>query len=42
MDDELPWSTVCEAHGAVVSHATRRVAEQWLSHPEEWCEECGK
>lgn len=39
-DPVQPWLTVCEAHGGVCSHETRRVAEQWLSHPDEWCEDC--
>lgn len=34
------WQTVCEDHGTIVAHRTRRLAELWLSHPEEWCDEC--
>lgn len=34
------WQTVCEDHGAVISHRTRRIAEAWLSHPDEWCDVC--
>lgn len=34
------WETVCETHGGVCSHETRALAESWLSHPEEWCEDC--
>ena len=39
-DPTQPWETVCEAHGGVCSHETRTVAESFLSHPEEWCEDC--
>ena len=39
-DPDHRWSTVCEVHGGVVCHATRRNAELSLSHPEEWCPDC--
>lgn len=39
-DPDHPYSTVCEAHGSLVCHETRRSAEQCLSHPEMWCDEC--
>jgi hypothetical protein len=39
-DPEAPWITVCEEHSSMVSHGTRRLAEQAMSHPEDWCEEC--
>lgn len=39
-DPEYPWSTVCEPHGGVVCHETRKKAESFLSHPEEWCPVC--
>lgn len=39
-DPDQPWETVCDEHGGVCSHETRRVAEGWLSHPDEWCEDC--
>jgi hypothetical protein len=35
-----PWMTVCDFHGGCVHHKTRKLAEEWLSHPEDWCEEC--
>lgn len=38
--DEEPWMTVCVDHGGCVGHDTRRLAERWLSHPEEWCPTC--
>lgn len=40
--DGGPWSTVCEKHSWVVSHNNLKAAQSWLSHPEEWCEECMK
>ena len=39
-DPDHPYSTVCEEHNTLVCHETRRSAEQCLSHPEMWCEEC--
>lgn len=39
-DPEQPWETICAEHGGVCSHETRAVAEAWLSHPDEWCEDC--
>ena len=39
-DPEWSWTTVCEDHGHLVSHRTRRTAMIHLSHPEEWCEVC--
>ena len=35
-----PWMTVCETHGGCVHHETRKLAEQWLSHPEDSCPTC--
>lgn len=43
MDDDegrAPWSTVCEDHGYVCAHGTRRLAEAHAAHPEGWCEVC--
>lgn len=37
---ENPWSTVCEPHGGVVSHPTRRLAMLHAPHPEDWCPTC--
>ena len=34
------WMTLCVDHGGVVGHSTRKLAEQWLSHPDEWCPTC--
>lgn len=39
-DPSIPWETVCEDHGGIVCHPTRRIAEGWLSHPEDWCPSC--
>ena len=38
------WMTICFApgHGGCVGHPTRKLAENWLSHPKEWCPECQK
>ena len=33
------WVTVCEAHGTLCNHETRRLAESHLSYAD-WCEEC--
>jgi len=38
--DDGPWQTVCEDHGGCVHHQSRRLALQWLSHPEDWCPDC--
>lgn len=41
MDTEAGrWQTVCETHGYVSSHATRKRARIWLADPCRWCEEC--
>lgn len=39
-DPDYPYTTVCEAHNTCVCHETRRSAEQALSHPESWCDQC--
>lgn len=39
-DEGQRWETVCVTHGGVCSHDTRALAAQWLSHPDEWCEDC--
>lgn len=39
-DPETPWATVCEEHGGVVCHATRKIAEAWMATPETWCPTC--
>lgn len=34
------WVTVCNDHGTVCNHETRKLAEWFLSYPDEWCDEC--
>lgn len=34
------WETICEEHGGVCSHETRKVAESFMPVPAEWCEDC--
>lgn len=34
------YTTICEEHGRLVSHATIALARQHAPHPEEWCEVC--
>jgi hypothetical protein len=38
--DDFPWFTVCVDHGGICSHPTRRLAERFLSWPDEWCPTC--
>ena len=38
-DHELPWSTVCELHSTLVSHATLAQA-RLCRDPREWCDDC--
>jgi hypothetical protein len=37
---EAYWATVCDTHGNYVLHKTRRLAESFMSVPEEFCETC--
>lgn len=39
-DDDLGWFTLCEPHGNFCSHPTRKLAEEWAPHPDEWCPTC--
>jgi len=39
-DPETPWATVCEEHGGVVCYETRKAAESYVAHPEQWCPVC--
>ncbi len=41
LDDENPWSTVCEEHHTICSHSSLRLAILHTTMPE-WCEECMK
>jgi len=38
--DDNGWFTCCVDHGGVCSHTTRRLAEEWAPHPDEWCPTC--
>jgi hypothetical protein len=40
VDPELPWSTVCEEHHAIVSHPTLAAARASLPRPDGWCDDC--
>lgn len=37
---DLGWFTLCEDHGGVASHPTRKLAVSWAPVPDEWCPEC--
>jgi hypothetical protein len=37
---ELPWYTVCEAHGYLVGHRSLKLAREWAVEPTAWCEMC--
>lgn len=34
------WVTICDEHGTVCNHDTRKVAESHMPYVS-WCEECG-
>lgn len=34
------WQSICETHGSVIAHETRRLASFHAVTPWEWCEEC--
>jgi hypothetical protein len=38
-DPELPWSTVCEVHGTLVSHTNLRNA-RFTRDPTDFCDDC--
>jgi hypothetical protein len=40
LNESEGWVTICVDHGGVVTHATRKLAEEWLSHPATWCPTC--
>lgn len=44
VEDDLRWYTLCllpgEKHGGLVYHRTRKTAEDWASHPQDYCEGC--
>jgi len=37
---DLPWFTLCEDHGGIASHPTRKLAAEWAPVPDEWCPGC--
>lgn len=39
-DLALPYTTVCEDHGTLASHATRALAEAAMPAPHSWCDDC--
>jgi hypothetical protein len=39
-DPENKWETICEDHGGVVCHPTKRLAKSWAARPDEWCPGC--
>lgn len=40
VSDDLGWFTLCEDHGGVCSHPTRKLAVFWSSVPDQWCPTC--
>jgi hypothetical protein len=40
VDSDVPWSTVCEEHGTVLTHPSLRLAHSHASDPLGWCEMC--
>ena len=38
--DDGKWVTICEDHGGIVHHNTKKLAIDWLPHPDEWCPTC--
>lgn len=40
LDPQGGWLTICEDHGYIVSHPTRKLAERHAPDPLGWCEEC--
>lgn len=34
------YATVCEPHGGIVVHESKKAALTFLSHPTEWCPDC--
>ena len=38
--EEEGWLTICDEHGGVCSHKTRRLAEKFAPRSDEWCCYC--
>jgi hypothetical protein len=32
------WSIMCETHGCVIAVDTLKMAREWVTHPEYWCD----
>jgi hypothetical protein len=39
-DGTAPWWTVCDDHGVLIQHQSRRLATAHAAAPEGWCEGC--
>ncbi len=39
-EDGGRWQTICTVHGNCINHDKKQNALYYLSHPEEWCEDC--
>ena len=39
LDASKPWVSVCEDHGSIVEHATKKLADA-ARDPREWCDAC--
>ena len=37
---DYPYLLLCDEHGGICEFETRRSAETFLSHPDEWCPTC--
>jgi len=37
---ELKYWTICQDHGGLVGHTTRKDAVGWAASPEDWCPTC--
>lgn len=40
--DDGPYATVCEDHGCILTHSSRRRATSCMACPADWCEDCRK
>lgn len=38
--DPEDWFNLCDDHGNLVSHRTRKLATDFAAAPEEWCPDC--
>ena len=42
IEDELPWTLVCDEHGQISQFETQSEARSFMSAPLDWCEICIK